>query len=358
MPLSARPPLSINGLSTLLRRGACMALAAAGLLADASAQAATPCAPPRHGFNLVQDDRAPLGSAQAEASLKQLRGTGANAVAIVPFFRQPRSDSTDVSRGSDMSDGELARAIRTAHKLGLAAIVKPHVQIPDGDPGDVRMASDDDWAQWFHHYEQALAGLAAVAKDEHAEALVIGTELDQSLDRPEWPDLIARLRRIFHGKLVYAARGAEGAERVPFWNKLDAVGATLYPTLGADNDPDSWRAAMASERDHLLALAKQAKRHLFIAEIGIRSASGAAARPGQRPDENGAPADEALQAKVLATWMAELSDPAIHTVLVWRWNSDPDSGGASDTDYTVQGKSAERALTKQWRSCSRTVAVW
>lgn len=347
----------VHGFQTVLRHGACAALATAGLLSAAS-QAATTCIPARHGFNLIQDAQAPLGSAQAEASLKQLRETGANAVAIVPFLWQSQADSPEVVRSSDMSDGELARAIRAAHRLGLAAIVKPQVQVHDSWPGGVRMASDDDWNKWFHHYEKALTGLAAVAKDEHADALVIGTELDQSLDRPEWLDLIARLRRIYHGKLLYAARGADGAEQVPFWNKLDVVGVTLYPTLGADDDTDSWRTAMATERDRLVALAKRVKRHLFIAEIGIRSASGSAAHPDARIDGPGSGADEALQAKVLATWLSELNDPAIHTVLVWRWGSDPSSGGASDTDFTVQGKSAEEALSKQWRSCGRAVSLW
>lgn len=347
----------VHDFQTVLRHGACAALAAAGLLA-ATSHAATPCVPPRHGFNLVQDAQAPLGSTQAEASLKQLRKTGANAVAIVPFLWQPQADSPEVVRSSDMSDGELARAIRAAHRLGLAAIVKPQVQIQDSWPGEVRMASEDDWNKWFRHYEKALTGLAAVAADERADALVIGTELDRSLDRPEWLDLIAKLRRIFHGKMLYAARGADGVEQVPFWNKLDVVGATLYPTLGADDDPESWRAAMAAERKHLVAVAKRVKRNIFIAEIGIRSESGSAARPDARIDRRGTEADEALQAKVLATWMSELNDPAIHTVLVWRWSSDPSSGGASDTDFTVQGKTAEEVLSKQWRGCGRTVSLW
>jgi hypothetical protein len=357
MPFFAHLSKPMHGVQTVLRHGACAALASTGLLTAAS-QAATPCVPPRHGFNLIQDAQAPLGSAQAETSLRQLRKTGANAVAIVPFLWQSQADSPDVVRSSDMSDGELARAIRAAHRLGLAAIVKPQVQVNDSWPGEVRMASDEDWSKWFRHYEKALTGLAAVAADERADALVIGTELDQSLERPEWRDLIARLRRIFHGKMLYAARGADGVEQVPFWNKLDAVGVTLYPTLGADDDPDSWRTAMAGERDRLVALAKRVKRNLFIAEIGIRSATGSAAQPDARLNGNGAEADEALQAKVLATWMKELgAESSIHTVLIWSWGSDPSSGGASNTDFTVQGKTAEEALSKQWTSCSNRAAL-
>ena len=339
---------------SLLRHGLCALLTAAGLLiADDSFALVThipappQCTPQFHGFNMVEGDQAPLGSPQSYTSLRELRGTGANAVAIVPFLQQTRPDSTDVTRDSDTSDGELARTIREAHKLGLATIIKPQLQIPGSAPDDVRLASDKDWSEWFHNYEQTLVGLAAVAKDEHAEALVIGTDLDQSLDRPEWLDLIARLRRIYRGRLVYAAQGAKGAEQVPFWNKLDAVGVTLFPVLNAGDDPAAWQAAAASERDRLLALAKQTKRHIFVAELGIRSAPGAS---GQ--------ADDAQQARALATWLAGLSDPLIHTVLIWSWNETPDHDQAAASAFPVKGTIAEQALASQWRSCKQTLVNW
>jgi hypothetical protein len=357
------PSSAARGSRSIARRGACAALAAAGLLAAtaslaatgmaavANSRAAASCAPKHHGFDLVQDGHIALSSSQAHASLKELRGAGANTVAIVPLLQQPQADSTSVDRSLDMSDGELAHFIRQAHKLKLHAIIDPHIQIPGGKPDDVRMANDKDWTAWFHHYEQALVGLAAVAADEHAEALVIGTDLDQTLSRPEWKDLIARLRRIYRGRLIYAAQGSAGVEQVPFWNKLDAVGVTLFPMLDAEGDPAKWRAALSDERNRLLALAKQARRPLFIAELGFRAKPGPTAQA--TADAALPPIDEATQARALSVWLAELSDPNIGTVLIWRWNDAAQTGG-----FIAQGGKIEHAMAKRWHSCSRTIVGW
>jgi hypothetical protein len=56
---------------------------------------------------------------------------------------------------------------------------------------------------------------------------------------------------------------------------------------------------------------------------------------------------------VLADWLAALDRPRIRGVLIWRWLSDPRAGGISDTDFTVQGKPAQRVLTCAWtKACA------
>jgi hypothetical protein len=45
-----------------------------------------------------------------------------------------------------------------------------------------------------------------------------------------------------------------------------------------------------------------------------------------------------------------LDRPAVHGVLIWRWLTDPNAGGDRDTDFTVQGKPAERVLLCAWTS--------
>ena len=84
----------------------------------------------------------------------------------------------------------------------------------------------------------------------------------------------------------------------------------------------------------------------------MRSAEGAAAKPWESAEERAAAADPALQADVLADWLAVLDRPAISGVLIWRWFTDPNAGGLADTDFTVQGKPAEHVLMCAWtRSC-------
>lgn len=59
-------------------------------------------------------------------------------------------------------------------------------------------------------------------------------------------------------------------------------------------------------------------------------------------------ADPALQAAVIDAWLDVAQRMGIETALVWRWFSDPDGGGATDTDFTVQNKPAEAVLQRRW----------
>ncbi|MGH7124022.1 MAG: glycoside hydrolase family 113 [Stellaceae bacterium] len=248
-----------------------------------------------------------------------------------------------------MPDGELRLAIREAHALGLKVLVKPHVWVEGSWAGTVEPTTAEDRQIWFDRYRAALIEIARTAAEENAEALVIGTELERTSARPQWRDIIAAVRTEFHGLVTYAAHNVEEAEAVPFWHALDAIGVTLYPPLGADDDLDGRRAVMRATADRLEVLARREGKPVIVAEIGIRSATGAASKPWESAEERRASPNMVLQAEVLADWLAALDRPAIEGVLIWRWFTDPAAGGPTDTDFTVQRKPAERVL-----ACVRT----
>jgi hypothetical protein len=291
--------------------------------------------------------------------LANAKRLGARAIAVVPFLWQPHPASSGVRRGDDMTDIELHAAIRDAHALGLAAIVKPHVWVPESWAGAIAMKSENDWRDWFANYRRALDPIARIAEEEKAEALAIGTELSQTTQQPQWYALIGETRRVYSGRLLYVAHNVEEAEAVPFWDELDTIGVTLYPPLGADNDRGGWRDAMRAVADRLDMLAARTGNPILIAEIGLRSAVGAAAKPWESAEERASAPDPVLQAQVLADWLAILDRPSIQGVLIWRWFTDPDAGGLSDTDFTVQGKPAERVLKCAWtRACAQTESAF
>jgi len=105
---------------------------------------------------------------------------------------------------------------------------------------------------------------------------------------------------------------------------------------------------MRAVTDRLDELAIRTGKSVVVAEIGLRSAQGAAAKPWESAEERMAAADPSLQAAVLADWLAALDRPAIRGIMIWRWFTDPDAGGPADTDFTVQGKPAERVLMCAW----------
>jgi hypothetical protein len=154
--------------------------------------------------------------------------------------------------------------------------------------------------------------------------------------------------------LLYVAHNVEGVEKVPFWDRIDLIGVSLYPPLGADQDRDGRLSAMRTVADRLDVLAAQNKKSIVVGEIGLRSAEGAAAKPWESAEEREAAPDPSLQAQVIADWLEILDRPSISGVLIWRWLTDPDAGGLGDTDFTVQGKPAEHVLMCAWtQSCKR-----
>jgi hypothetical protein len=294
------------------------------------------------GFNAIATPGHPFGSAAAEQALRSAKRLGATTIAIVPFLWQPTPSSPTIVRGADMSDDALRTAIRQTRVLGFVVIVKPHVWIPKSWAGAVEPDSEPGWRAWFANYRREIERIAHIASEEDADALAIGTELTKTVRRPEWLDLITAVRRIFPRTLLYFAHNCEEAEAVPFWAQLDAVGVTLYPSL--DADAESRRAAVTSIALRLDALAARTGKPIFVGEVGLRSAQGANVRPWESAEERRAAPDPLLQANVLADWLAALDRPQVEGVLIWRWFTDPAAGGPKDTDFTVQGKPAERVV--------------
>jgi hypothetical protein len=328
-----------------------LALAAAlliGILLSLDARSDPEREPRLDGFNVIASPDYPFGGAGAKLALADAKRLGASAVAVVMFFWQENPASPNLVRGEHVTDEELRAAIRDAHALGLAVVLKPHVWVPKSWAGGVSMSSDADWRLWFANYQTELDRIAYLGQQEHAEALVVGTELAKTSQRPEWDKIIGSARNIFSGRLLYVAHNTEEAEKVPFWRSLDAVSVSLYPPLGADEDRAGRRAKMAATVDRLDALAARARKTIIVGEIGLRSAQGAAAKPWQSVEERASTPDLPLQAEVLADWLTVLKRPSIAGTLIWCWFTNPNAGGPGDTDFTVQGKPAEQTLRCAW----------
>jgi hypothetical protein len=321
----------------------------AGALTIAAAPRTSAAQDRLDGVNVVVATHHPFGSETAKASLANVRALGARAIAVVPFLRQSSPGDPELRRGSDMPDGDLRAAIRDAHALELKVLVKPHVFVPHSWAGAVAMGSESDWQEWFGNYRRELTRVAQIAEEENAEALSIGTELELTTQRPEWSDLIEAAREAYHGSLIYVAHNVEEAEAVAFWDRLDAIGVTLYPPLGKDDDRLGHLAAMYSVADRLDMLALVTGKSIVVGEIGIRSAAGAAAKPWEGVEERASTPAPGLQAEIIAEWLAVLDRPSISGVLIWEWFTNPDAGGPSDDDFTVQGKPAERVLACAWQ---------
>lgn len=318
------------------------------------------------GFNMGGWSRDALGSAGTRQSLDRLAATGANEVAIAPFWYQDTKTSTSMYRRDSKTptDDSVRTAIRYAKSKGLRVALKPMVDSRDGtwrgrlEPSDI--------SAWFSSYEQFLLTYARMAAEERVDRLIIGTEL-ATMTRPAhtaaWRNLIGKVRELYRGPLTYAANWGERNEgeyyHVEFWDALDAIGIDAYFPLSASDRPTvaeveaAWRATTKGGRevrwfDDIRQLHERFGKPVILTEIGYLSCERAGEKPWEypchrtvAPDVQANLYEGTLRAWANAEWML-----GYH---FWRWDTNPEAGGPTNGDYMPQGKLAEEVLRRYWQ---------
>lgn len=305
--------------------------------------------PPIRGFNYTAWERDAYATPASDASLLRLAATGANYVALlVTSYMEDRS-ATEIAVDPlrTPSKAALVRAIQTARKHGLRVMLKPHVDLRDGTwrghlaPSDV--------GQWFQSYQEFLVPYTQLAQEHGVELFCVGTEF-RSLSGPEyrqyWEEIIAAVRAVYSGSLVYAANWDE-YPRVAFWDLLDYVGIDAYFPLSSARTPaveellavwSSWQAALEAWQAGI-------GKPVLFTEIGYRSIDYAAKEPWAW--EAQAPYNPKAQAHAYsAALQAFQGQPWFAGFFFWNWLPNPHAGGPGDTDYTPQNKPAEQVLAR------------
>jgi hypothetical protein len=290
----------------------------------------------KHGY------RAP-GTAGA---LSGIASVGANWVQIVPTWYQVSRTTSEIQpTASTVDDDDVRRVVELARDRGLKVLLKPHVDIADGE--DRAHISPTDRDAWFSSYHRFITHYAELATELGVEEFAVGTELaGVSDDRQRWLGVIADIRKAYRGELVYAANHYNYAA-VSFWDAVDLIGIDAYWPLSDEPTADVERLRRAYEvrRDALAEFAARVDRRILFTEAGFPSQRGAATAPwsgtlNQRPaqDEQAA-AYEAL----LATFSGQ---PWWAGVYFWTWSVD--YARVNERDHSVWGKASQSVLHRWW----------
>jgi hypothetical protein len=307
---------------------------------------------PWRGFNALQTSKVAWGSPEARQSLLSMVALGANSVALIPFLKQRSPNSTDIQQANNVKDAQLIAAVKTAHQLGLKVVMKPQILVRDSWAGDIFFKDHDQLQRWFKSYSAHMLKYASLSQKLGVEAFVIGTELSKIAKDLPWLELIAKLRKVFTGKLTYAAHNVEGVERFPYWHKLDVIGVSLYPSLGDMGEYDEMLAHVEHSMYKLNQIAGRRNKAVWLLEIGMPSAEGfsnqpwawKSLHPKRRPDMT-------MQTSAVAAWLNAIKQLGyVDGVFFWNWLSDPHAGGERDLDYTVQNKPAETIIRQYWKN--------
>jgi len=291
---------------------------------------------------------------------EELAGTGANwAGVLVTWYMSDRNSSQIAPSARRTPSDEATRAaIRHFHQLGMAVMLKPHVDSLDGTWRGAVNPPDTDG--WFASYRDFMITMARLAEDEQVEMVCVGTELallSGSRHRQQWQLVIASIRNVYHGRLTYAANAnATGDEftSVCFWDLVDLAGLDVYVPLTNRTNPTrgelirAWSSNLNGQ--NMLAAYRNwhssINRPVIFTEIGYRSMDGtnrapwdwnasAAYDPGEQAD---------LYAVAFQVWAQERD--WMRGVFWWSWDVPVPS--ATDTGYTPRLKPAGDIVTTQY----------
>lgn len=284
----------------------------------------------------------------------------ANHAAVMPFgfIRDVNSPEiifdTDRQWYGETTEGAM-QCIALLHKNGIKTMVKPQLWIRKGKfTGTLKMESEADWKVLENAYEKFIITYAEMAQEAGSELFCIGTELEQFvLMRPDfWKRLIAGIRKVYFGKLTYAANWDEFT-RVPFWQELDYIGIDAYFPLSEEKTPSvaQLKKEWQEHKDDIRSLSETCSKPVLFTEYGYRSTDRTAWKPWL-VDRHEQPVN--LQAQANATKAileAFWPENWFAGGYVWKWFIDHNaSGGAKDNRFTPQNKPAEEVLRKFYKA--------
>ncbi|HJL17684.1 MAG TPA: hypothetical protein RMH99_18615 [Sandaracinaceae bacterium LLY-WYZ-13_1] len=302
------------------------------------------------------------GSEASRASRRELRALGVEWLAVTPFgfmrsVDDPTVRSAEGHAGAE-TDARMVAELEGARRDGFSIFLKPHLWIGGGAwRGDIAMGSAAGWERWLASYEAWILHYARMAAAHDVPLLAVGVELDAIVHRfPErWRALVARVREVYDGGLVYAANWDRATE-LPLWDAFDYVGVQFYPPLADEPDAegDALDARMATYVEVLDRLHARTERPILFTEVGYRSVEGAAVRPHAWPerDDGAPPVDHAAQVRAYRAFFAGVADREWNAgVFVWKWFTDRDTDEEGPTGFSPRGKPAEAVLRAAYGGC-------
>ncbi len=315
------------------------------------------------GFGALSEYNGQFSTASAAQSFDDIAALGSNSVELTArIWTADKTGSTVIADPAKTeSDASLLTGFQAAHDAGLSVVFKPNITGLDSTISSSLTPSDVD--AFFASYTAEIVHLATIAEQGGVETFAIGNEMSKLTGAeylPEWTNLIAQVRAVYHGDLTYAAASDEASD-VSFWSQLDTIGVNTYPQLTSSTTPtvedlvhawtevpyNSYYAAAfdyKSPVDFLHSLSLEYGKPVLMTEVGYRSIDGTAINPGGGSSK--APADAAEQADAynafMQVWTSE-GGSWLQGVEFWQWDL---SGQASPTGYSVQGKPAADVVSQ------------
>lgn len=298
----------------------------------------------------------PRGFTQKEEWKRSLRlmveSTGCDTVILPVGALQDHCYSTkvDYTTPDVMSMDDVRAVADEVRKLGLHLVVKAMVNVRDGYWRayirffDTYVPTEPTWEQWFASYDEFVVELAKTAQEVGAEMFCLGCEMvgtDHRAD--EWRDLIAQVRKVYHGPLTYNCDKFQ-EHHVTWWDAVDAISSSGYYPIDQ----------LEEHFQRVETVAEKFNKPFFFMESGCPSREGSEYIPNNW-NYGGEQSNEAQ-----ARWYQAYTDmlikhPKIRGSVWWDWSAIrlyPIETAATNNGYCTYGKPAEKIL----QAYSRAIA--
>lgn len=282
----------------------------------------------------------------------------ANSVALMPYAFLRVNQKPELIYNIDRQwfgerEEGIEHSVLLLKKQNLRLMMKPHIWLKNGDfTGDLSFSSEADWKSFENSYRDYILLYARIAEKYHFELLCIGTELFNFVDqRPEfWKNLIAKLRKTYKGKLVYAENW-DKVDKVDIWKDLDYIGADAYFPISEHGSPTEKqiRVGWQEHKDMLENLAEKYDKPVLFTEYGYRSVDFALKEPWNS-GRNISQYNHNLQARGLKILYEEIwGENWFAGGFLWKWHQHENSGGLDNNRFTPQNKPAENTVREYYK---------
>lgn len=303
------------------------------------------------------------GEEATTENVDAVKNINANYAAVMPFgfIRELNSPKLIHNTERQWFGETKAGLIQYAEKLreqDIAVMVKPQIWIWNGEfTGYLKMDTEENWQQLEASYTSFIFTYAEAAQEINAEIFCIGTELEQFImARPEyWMSLIAEIKKIYKGKLTYAANWDE-YKRVPFWKELDYIGVDAYFPVSDSKTPtvEEARAGWQQWKLEMKGVSEVNDKPILFTEYGYRSVDFAGKEPWVSSRSMNDVNMDAQTNLTIALFEEIYPEPWFKGGFVWKWFiADDKVGGLENTQFTPQNKPVEEEFKKYFEIYSK-----
>jgi len=295
-----------------------------------------------------------------ETHTKPAVNLGANYAAIMPFGFIRTLEHPEIIHNTERQWFGETRAggkqyIEELRKKNIKIMVKPQIWVRRGEfTGHIKMSNEDDWKTLEDSYTNFIMEYAELAQETKAEILCIGTELENFIkERPNyWHNLIKKIKKIYKGKLTYAANWDE-FKRTPFWDEVDFIGVDAYFPVSDKQTPSvvECKAGWQKHKAVIKSLSETHNKPIMFTEFGYRSMDYAGKEPWASDRSMTSLNLEAQKNATQALFEEFWNEDWFAGGFVWKWfHNYEDRGGEKDNRFTPQNKPAEKVIQSFYKS--------